>query len=116
MTRLPLPWLLALALLPAACGQRPAEPACETTPVRLENGSGQVIEQLYVAPAGAAFGNDLLGQATLPSGGALPLARPPAGRFGLRAVWANGRAAEIANLDACRTTRVTVQDGGIVAR
>lgn len=104
--------LVLLALLPlAACGG--GERGC---PGLLANASGQAIEQFYVAREGAAgWGADLLPGGDLAPGASLPFRYPAEGRYGLRAVWVNGRAAEMQGVEACRASRVTVRDGSMLA-
>ncbi|WP_431271495.1 hypothetical protein [Dankookia sp. P2] len=53
--------------------------------------------------------------ATLPPGASLPFRFPVEGRYGMRAVWTNGRAAEMQGVEACRTARVTLRDGSMQA-
>ena len=104
--------LRALALLPllAGCG---GDRGCQGV---LANASGQAIEQAYLAPAGAAgWGANLLPEGELAAGASLPFRFPAEGRYGLRAVWADGRAAEMQDVEACRTSRVTVRDGSMQA-
>jgi hypothetical protein len=66
--------------------------------------------------AGGAWGTDRLGGALLQPRGTVPVARPGDGALQLRAVWVNGRAAEITGLDGCLVTRVDINDAGIRAR
>jgi hypothetical protein len=109
-----LPALAALVLLTACGGDR----GC---PAVLANASGQAIEQVYLAREGVAregiggWGDDLLPDHDLPPGGSLAFRFPAEGRYGLRAVWVNGRAAEMQGVEACRTSRVTVRDGSMQA-
>jgi hypothetical protein len=103
---------LALALLPllAGCG---GGGGCTA---RLANASSQPIEQFYLAPMGApGWGPDQLAPATLAPGASLPVRFTGEGRFGLRVVWADGRAIEMHDLAACRIARVTVRDGAMQA-
>ena len=105
--------LPVLALLPllAACGG--GERGC---PGVLANASGQPIEQFYLAREGLeGWGADLLPAGDLAPGASLPFRFPAEGRYGLRAIWVNGRAAEMQGVEACRTTRVTVRDGSMQA-
>ena len=51
----------------------------------------------------------------LAPGASLPFRFPAQGRYGLRAVWVDGRAAEMQGVEACRTGRVTVRDGSMQA-
>ncbi len=105
-------WVLApLLLLPvAACGG--GGRGCSAT---LANASGQPIEQVYLARAGNAWGRDLVAPGEVPPGGTLPLRFGTEGSHGVRVVWANGRAAELQGVNACRMTRVTVRDAELQA-
>ncbi|TDH60040.1 hypothetical protein E2C06_24135 [Dankookia rubra] len=99
-----------LALL-GACGG--SDRGC---PGVLANASGQPLEQFYLAHEGAGgWGEDLLPDRDLPPGASLPFRFPAEGHYGLRAVWTNGRAAEMQGVEACRTTRVTLRDGSMQA-
>jgi hypothetical protein len=76
------------------------------------------VEQLYLATDGqVGWGASLLSAGELPPGGtaALPLPGGP-GQVALRIVWVDGRAAELAGLDRCAVSRVTVLDGGLQAQ
>ncbi|MDN3564918.1 hypothetical protein QWZ14_11150 [Paeniroseomonas aquatica] len=116
----PHPILGALLGLLAGCDTYRAATRCSPVEARLENASGAAVEQLYLAPAGADWGADLigpdfLGRGELPSGGIAPLPFPDAGPFALRVVWADGRAAEMQGLDGCAIQRVTLLPAGLRA-
>ncbi|MDO9710166.1 hypothetical protein [Paracraurococcus lichenis] len=97
--------LLSLLPLLAACA---GDRSCGAV---LANASGQPIEQFFLAPPGAgAWGADLLAAGELPPGGTLPFRVPGKGRYGIRAVWTDGRAVETQGVEACRITRVTIRD------
>jgi hypothetical protein len=105
--------LLALGVLTllGACGG--GDRGC---PAVLANASGQAIEQFYLAREGTGgWSADLLPDRDLPPGGSLPFSFPAKGRYGVRAVWVSGRAAEMQGVEACRTSRVTVRDGSMEA-
>ena len=112
--------LAALALL-AGCASGPQRPQqaekreCSKAPVQVTNASSQAVEQLYLGAPGA-WGRDLLAGSELAPRAALNLPRPGEGRFNLRLVWVNGRAAEFPNLDGCITTRVELADTGMRAQ
>lgn len=112
---------LASAVLLAACaGGSPNAPQaerrdCVSGPVLVTNASSQAVEQLYLGAPGA-WGADLLAGAEMAPAAALRLPRPGTGRFNLRLVWVNGRAAEFPNLDGCTTTRVELGDSGMRAQ
>lgn len=104
----------------AACDTYRAATRCSPVEARLENASGDSVEQLYLAPMNAPWGADLIGpelrgRGGLASGGATPLRFPSAGAFALRVVWVDGRAAEMEGLDGCVIRRVTLLQGGIRA-
>ncbi len=111
--------LVSLALL-AGCASGPQRPQqaerreCSKAPVQVNNASGQAVEQLYLGVPGA-WGQDLLAGSELAPRAAMNLPRPGEGRFNLRLVWVNGRAAEFPNLDGCLTTRVELADTGMRA-
>jgi hypothetical protein len=112
--------LASLAVL-AACASGPQRPQqaerreCSKAPVQVTNASGQAVEQLYLGAPGA-WGRDLLAGNELAPRAVLNLPRPGEGRFNLRLVWVNGRAAEFPNLDGCITTRVELGDAGMRAQ
>jgi hypothetical protein len=100
---------LPLLLLAAACagGGR----GC---PAVLVNASQLPVEQFYLARAGAeGWGTDLVAAAELAPGATLPVRFEGEGRYGLRAVWANGRAVEMQNIEGCRVARITVRDDAL---
>ncbi len=112
---------LALAAALAGCGApaalRPAG-SCGPREVQVVNLSSLAVEQFYLgtgAPGG--WGADLLaGRGELPSGGALALRLPPGpAPSALRAVWVNGRAAELGGMDGCAAARITLTDGAVRA-
>ncbi|MBL6456243.1 hypothetical protein JMJ55_12990 [Belnapia sp. T6] len=101
----------ALLLALAACAGRGG---CGADGAVVENASALAVEQLHLAPAGTeGWGTDLLAQADLPSGGRLPIRLTGPGRQALRVVWVNGRAAEMRDIDACTTRRITILDGSL---
>lgn len=114
--------LAALAGGAAGCAPLPrpipggTAAACGPREVQVVNASSLAIEQLYLGsgePSG--WGADLLIRGPLPPGAAIGLSLPGPAAQALRAVWVNGRAAEIAGLDACVVRRITVQDAAIRA-
>jgi hypothetical protein len=99
--------LVALLALGACAGRQ----GC--TAVLLNAGS-QPVEQLYLTPdSGGPTGPDLLADAPLPPGARLALRFPGRGRYGLRAVLVNGRAVELAGLQACKAQQVTIGDAAL---
>ncbi len=113
------PTAFALLALLAGCGTPPPppqaeKPACRTSPVRVTNNSALAVEQLYLGAPGA-WGRDLLAGSELAPRASYNLARPGEGRFNLRLVWVNGRAAEFPALDGCYVSRVEIAEGGMRA-
>lgn len=86
--------------------------------VDLVNASSLAVEQAYAgngAPDG--WGPDLLlarGGAVVPSRGTAPLPLP-AGTAAVRAVWVNGRAAELPLAEACGARRILLRDDAMQA-
>ncbi len=100
---------LALVLAAAGCAA-PGSGGCGPRDVVLRNASALAIEQAYGgAGAPGAWGVDLLGPTELPPGASRTL-RLPAGAKAVRLVWVNGRAAEIADLDVCAISSLTLTD------
>lgn len=106
--------LLPLLLL-AACARGNAPAGCAPAAARLENISGQAVEQLYLSQAGPPWGADLVARDPLPSGTGLPLQFEGRGPYALRVVWVNGQAAELRGIDGCTTRHITIRDGGLRA-
>jgi hypothetical protein len=105
--------LAASCLLAALLGGCAGSGGCGAV---LANASAQPVEQFYLAPAGTAgWGADLLSVGSLPSGATMPIRFAARGAYGVRAVWANGRAAEMQGVDGCRTTRITIRDASLLA-
>ena len=74
------------------------------------NATTRPVEQLYYGGPGA-WGGDLLGGIEMAPGQTRSFAL--AGIVGpvLRAVWTDGRAVELRDLDPCRTSRVVLAEG-----
>lgn len=107
---------LLLPLLLAACAAPPPGSlgGCDGR-IQLRNASPTAIEQLYVSPSGpSAWGPDLLAPGTLPPGGSRSVQARP-GVNGVRVVFVNGRAAEMAGMDVCANPTLTVQPNGLQA-
>jgi hypothetical protein len=112
--RLPaIPALLSAAIL-AGCAVPPGG-SCGPRDATLTNASSLPVEQLYFGSATTGWGEDLLARGPLPSRGSLGLRLPGPGSHSLRAVWTNGRAAELTGVDGCTTTRITVLDSALRA-
>jgi len=108
--------VLALAALAAGCTPAGQPLGCGPREVTVINGSALAVEQLYLgsgAPAG--WGANLLAQNLLPPGASLSLHLPGAGPHAVRAVWVNGRAAELPGLDGCSTQYIMVRDAALQA-
>ena len=112
----PLPaLLLATGLVGCAAQPGGSRGSCGPREVTFTNASAVPVEQLYLGSATAGWGEDLLTRGALPSGGSTALRLPGPGPHGVRAVWANGRAAELPGVDGCSTTRITVLDAALRA-
>jgi hypothetical protein len=114
-----LPALALLATL-AACaapqpGQQAVAPGCVPGPLPVLNASSQPVEQLYAGAPGA-WGTDLLAGGLLEPRAVLDMPRPRPAIFTLRAVWADGRAAELPGLNACQLSGIEIADNGIRAQ
>ena len=115
------PALSLLAALAAACAPAAIQPGrlgCGgTREVELVNASSLHVEQLYLGNGRLdGWGRDLLGQAPpLPSQRSLTLRVPGAAGQAVRAIWVNGRAAELPGLDGCAVRRIVVADGALRA-
>lgn len=111
---------VALAAGLALAGCAGGRPDCGPSEARFANHGPLAVEQLYLMPDGApvgapGWGDDLLGADQLAAGAERPLPLPGPGRLALRAVWADGRAAELRGIDGCRTRTVTVSAAGLRA-
>ncbi len=102
------PWPLLLLLTAcAAPGGQVSTLGCSGQ-LTVRNSSSQAIEQIYVSQAGPRdWGPDLLATGTMPMGDSRTFQAKP-GVNSFRAVFVNGRAAEMAGLDVCDTPVLTV--------
>jgi len=111
--------LAALSL--SACQQEPARQvvlvptqACDTS-FRVVNQSSGTVERLYFSHSSLrAWGNDQLGTSVLPPGRQVSYRAANAGNYDFRAVWTNGRAAELMSVNVCRASQITITDRGLV--
>jgi len=106
--------LLLLPLLAACAGGEVPSIGCGGE-VRLQNAGSVTVEQAYISQAGSAnWGRDLLAPGTLPPGAdRVVLAMP--GRNAVRIVFANGRAAEMAEMDVCATPNLRIRPTELLA-
>ena len=105
---------LALLLL-AGCEAPGGAGSCGAREVMLRNASGVAIEQAYGGSGAAAgWGAELLGPTPLPAGAGRTI-RLPAGAQAVRLVWVNGRAAELAGVDLCAISTLTLTDAALRA-
>lgn len=107
---------LLLPLLLAACAGPPSggTGGCDGR-IQVRNAAAVAVEQLYVSTAGPSnWGRDHLAPGTLPPGAAQSFAVRP-GLNGVRVVFVNGRAAEMAGMDVCANPVLTVQPNGLQA-
>jgi hypothetical protein len=88
---------------------------CDTA-FRVVNQSSGTVSQLYFSHSSlSSFGPDQLGQSVLPPGRAVRYRAANAGNYDFRAVWTNGRRAELMGVDICRANQITVTDRGLIA-
>lgn len=98
--------LLLLAGCVASGGGAPG-PRCDAV-LRVSNGAGQAIEQLYVSGTGpGAWGRDVLAPNILPPGGMVET-RTGAEPQAVRVVFVDGSAIEMAGLEVCATPGLRV--------
>ena len=110
----------ALAL--SACQQEPQRAAvvvpsqaCNTA-FRVVNNSSGTVAQLYFSHSSlSGWGRDQLGNAVLPPGRFVNYRAANAGAHDFRVIWANGRAAEIRQVNICRAVQITATDRGLFA-
>lgn len=114
--------LLAAGTLLGACTPDKRQPVAATnqaacdTGTRFVNNSSATVFNLFYNPAGNPnWGPDRLGQNVLRPGATsnvrLSFARP----YDFRVVWENGLAAELRNVDICRTSQIIITNAGLRA-
>ena len=93
----------------------PAAPIC---PFQVTNNASMPVRNLHFNSSGmlAGWGSDQLGGRVLSRGRSQGFRPSSPGTQDVRIVWANGRAAELRQVDTCRTARISVTTNGLVAR
>lgn len=80
------------------------------------NQSGAVIERLYFSHSSQGnWGADQLGNNVLANGRMMTFRAANAGNHDFRVVWANGRSAELRQVNVCQAARITVTSRGLYA-
>jgi hypothetical protein len=88
---------------------------CDTS-FRVVNNSSGTVERLYFSSSRqSGWGNDQLGTAVLAPGRTVSYRAANTGNYDFRVVWANGRSAELSNVNVCRASQITVTDRGLIA-
>jgi hypothetical protein len=115
---------ITLVLGFAACSPPPpariaAEPpsrgGCEGE-LQVVNASSRTVDRLFLARLSLeGWGNDRLGQEVLRPGRSARYRATASGRQDVRVIWADGRAAELRQVDPCATGTIRVEDGGLKA-
>lgn len=82
----------------------------------LNNSSITVHSLNFSSSALASWGADQLGSSVLPPGRAVSFRPSYGGNYDFRVIWTNGRAAELRQVDTCRTPNVIVTNRGLMAR
>ncbi len=81
------------------------------------NNSGITVHTLnFSSSAFTSWGADQLGSSVLPPGRSVSFRPGNAGNYDFRVIWTNGRAAELRQVNTCRTPNVIVTNGGLMAR
>jgi hypothetical protein len=89
--------------------------ACDTS-FRVVNASSGTVQALYFSHSSrSGWGTDQLGSGVLPPGRALNYRAANTGNYDFRAVWSNGRAAELMGVNVCRASVITITDRGLRA-
>lgn len=106
--------LLALPLL-AASAVAPAHAQCDTRFEFVNRSSRTVMELYFDASSNPNWTRDELGNGVMQPGQARVFRAAYTGLYDFRAVWDNGRAAELRRVNICTTVRVTLTDNGLRA-
>ncbi|PZW51110.1 hypothetical protein C8P66_101329 [Humitalea rosea] len=114
---------LGSALLLAGCGPMPQQqqfsgnrgPGCDTS-FEVANRTNQTVRELYFSQSALNdWGRDQLGERVLGPGDTMRFRANHAGNYDFRVVWANGRGAELRNVNVCRAAVVNVFGNGLRA-
>jgi hypothetical protein len=116
---------ITLALGLAACAPAPpAQTAAEAPPpgrgcegeLQVVNASSRTVDRLFLARLSLeGWGQDRLGQEVLRPGRSARYRATAGGAQDLRVIWADGRAAELRQVDPCATGTVRIEDRGLKA-
>lgn len=112
---------LGSAALLAGCEQAVQQvvtmPAAATCGFQVANESSLTVNNLFFSSSAVSgWGPDQLGNSVLPPGRARNFRPNNQGNYDFRVVWTNGRAAELRQVDPCRTRQVLVTNRGLLAR
>jgi hypothetical protein len=115
---------LASTVLLGACVPPPTGQSVVVVPVQtcnsafsVVNNSSVVVHQLYFSHSSlGSWGNDQLGSSVLQPGRYVNYRASNAGNYDFRIVWANGRAAEIRQVNVCAASRIIVTNAGLRAQ
>ena len=116
---------ITLALGLAACATPPpartvaeapsSRSSCEGE-LHVINASSRTVDRLFLARLSLeGWGSDRLGQEVLRPGGSARYRATALGAQDVRVVWADGRAAELRQIDPCATGTIRVEDRGLKA-
>jgi hypothetical protein len=115
---------ITLALGLAACAPSPpARTTAETPPrgscegeLHVVNVSSRTVDRLFLARLSLeGWGSDRLGQEVLRPGRSARYRATAPGSQDVRVIWADGRAAELRQVDPCATGTIRVEDNGLKA-
>lgn len=106
---LALPLLAAGALSPAQAQQ------CDTRFEFVNRSSRTVMEFYFDASSNPNWTRDELGTGVMAPNERKNFRAARTGLYDFKAVWDNGRSAELRQIDICRASRVTLTDGGLTA-
>jgi hypothetical protein len=94
---------------------RPAATVCDTRFRVVNNSSGTVAQLFFSHSSLSGWGADQLGASVLQPGRVVNFRAANAGNYDFRAVWGNGRAAELMRVNICAATQITITDRGLIA-
>lgn len=102
--------------VPVYAGPSPAAAARCDSRFTVVNASGMTVQELYFSHSSRRdWGADQLGQNVIPPGQSMAFRAGSAGLYDFRAVWANGNAAELRDVDVCAYGQIRVGRGGLSA-